>query len=174
MQQLMWAFSIFILMVLIVGPTIGGVLIWQSLKIGRISGVTFGRCWKIYLAACCYTALGLLIWGFFTREHKDSFFVGAVNALLVFGTPLVVVPIFLRNYSGPALALQSIAVLLAQGVIFLVFLLAIKEVVKSGEIAADTTPMPRKGSLRGTALPGSSGTIRPQAEPGRSRQPAVD
>jgi hypothetical protein len=168
MQQLMWAFSIFIVMVLFVGPTIGGALIWQSL--GRTSSVTFGRCWKIYLAACCYTALSLLIWGFLTRDYKDSAFVGAMNALLVFGTPLLVVPLFTRNYSRPALVRQSIAVVLAQGIIFVAFLLALKGVAKSGQVAADTTPTPTKASWRGSAPPGASGTTRPPAKPGRSLQ----
>jgi hypothetical protein len=173
MQQLIWAFLIFFAMVLVVWPTIGAALVWQGLKIGRVSEVTFGRCWRIYFAASCYTTVALMIWGFFTQRQADSLFVKAVNTLLVFGIPLLVVPIFIRNYSPSAITVQTIAVLLAQGLILFVLLAGGKSTSK-GETPADRNPLPRRGSVSGTVLPDASETKSPPAEPDRPRQLARD
>jgi hypothetical protein len=171
MQQLAWSFLTFVILAILVFvalSTVGGAFVWQSLRVGRISGISFRRCCKTYFAACCYTALSLWIWGFFTHRQADALFVQVVNSLLIFVIPLLVVVIFTRIYTAPALIGQTIAVLLAQGLLFAV-LIGGKAMSKPGDSAADRSPLPRRGSASGTVLPDVSETKSPPAKPGRPR-----
>ena len=142
MQPFIWFFTILMLMVLFVGPTIGGAMVWQSLKIARVSDVTFGRCWKSYLAACCYAALVMFVMLFFLHDQLPW-----LRTLLFFLTPLVVVPILIRNHSKPALLAEIVAIVVANVIILLIFWML------STTITKDQEPAPgRFRTLRERAL----------------------
>jgi hypothetical protein len=106
-------FSLFILP-LIVLPTLGGGFVTLGFQISKLPAVNFWRCWKIYLASCCYAFLALVPLRVILPANAVSPMARNFIHLGIFcGMQLILVPIFLRKFSARALAITGAAILLA-------------------------------------------------------------
>jgi len=104
---------------LVLLPTLGGGLVFLGYQVAKIPSVDYWKCWKVYLASCCYGFILLVGVGYLLQGSEFSSFTRQAIQFAVFGTmQLVCVPIFLRNYTRPALTVASLAVLLTNVVTF--------------------------------------------------------
>ena len=103
--------SVFVVPFLLV-PAVGGGAVNLSYQLARLPRVPFFKCWKVYLASCCYAFLALIVVGFFLRRDALSPEAAQNVRRLVFcGMQLVLIPLLLRNFSRRALLATGSAIL---------------------------------------------------------------
>ena len=104
-------------------PAVGGGFISLGFRFAKMPPVPFLRCWKVYLASCCYGFL-VLVPASYLLGHT-SLSVGAARAisvLIFLGVQLVLVPLFLRSFSRRALGVAGLAVLLTNLAVYLLLM----------------------------------------------------
>ncbi|SRR5579871_4616308 len=83
---------------LVVLPTLGGGLVFAGFRLVRVPGVDFWKCWKVYLAGCCYAFLALVMVGFgLPRSELGDVGRRAVQAGVFCGIQLLLIPLLLRS-----------------------------------------------------------------------------
>jgi hypothetical protein len=114
-QVVQLALCLFVLPLAVL-PTVGAGAVSLGFRLARLPAVPFGRCWRAYLASCCYGFLLLVPIGLLVREESW----GAGVRLLAFaGAQLVLVPLLLRQSSRKAVSVTGAAVLLSNLAVFL-------------------------------------------------------
>jgi hypothetical protein len=105
----------------VVLPLVGGGAVTAGFRLVKVADVTYWRCWKVYLASCCYGFLALIPLRYLLRAETMSDSVRTGIQLSVFvGVQLLCVPLLLRNWSRKAVAVTCVAVLLANLVAWVV------------------------------------------------------
>jgi hypothetical protein len=104
--------SIFVFPLLVL-PTLGGGFVTLGFQIAKVPPVNYWRCWKVYLASCCYAFLALIPVRFVLQGSEATLATRNVIHVAVFcGTQLVLIPIFLKTFSPRALGIAGLAILL--------------------------------------------------------------
>ena len=81
---------------LVVLPTLGGGLVFAGFQITRVPNVDFWKCWKVYLAGCCYGFLVLVVVGFgLQRSALGQSSRQAVQLGVFCGMQLLLIPLLL-------------------------------------------------------------------------------
>ncbi len=119
-----WA--ILILYFVIGFSLIGATLLCKGFEYAKVPGFPFIRCWKIYLAGLLYGYL--VIWGvglILSRPAQgegapDSSIEPIVRTVLFFGIPMIAIPLLGRDFSRRAIAVELIAILLANSIMIFV------------------------------------------------------
>lgn len=86
---------------LVILPTLGGGFVFAGFRLVRVPGADFWKCWKVYLAGCCYAFL-VLVMVTFGLPRSDLSDVGrrAVQAGVFCGMQLLLIPLLLwANHS---------------------------------------------------------------------------
>jgi hypothetical protein len=96
---------------MLVLPTLGGGLVFVGFQIARIPNMDYWKCWKVYLAGCCYGFLVLVAVGFgLQRSDLGPGVRQAIQAGVFCGMQLLLIPLLLRHYSRRAITAASIAI----------------------------------------------------------------
>jgi hypothetical protein len=123
-SQLMHLFVWLFVLPFVVLPALGGGAVTVGYHLAKLPAVRFFQSWKIYLASCCYGFLFLVPVGLILRESEMSAFATQGIQLAVFcGTQLILVPIFLRSFTRKALGVTALAVVVTNGIAYLLFVL---------------------------------------------------
>ncbi len=98
---------------MVILPMLGGGLVFVGFQIVRVPNVDYWKCWKVYLAGCCYAFLVLVAVGFgLQRSDLGAYARQAVQAGVFCGMQLLLIPLLLRHRSRRALLAASLAILL--------------------------------------------------------------
>ncbi|HEV3205067.1 MAG TPA: hypothetical protein VGY77_11815 [Gemmataceae bacterium] len=104
---------------LVLLPTLGGGFVFLGYQIAKIPNVNYGKCWKVYLASCCYGFILLVGAGYLLQHSEFSIFTRQVIQFAIFGVmQLICVPLFLRIYTRQALSVAGLAIVLTNLVTF--------------------------------------------------------
>jgi hypothetical protein len=104
-------------------PAVGGGFVTLGLRLARIPPVPYLRCWKVYLASCCYGFLILVPAGYLLgRSDLNGTTAQVVRAAIFLGAQLLLVPLLLRNFSRRALGVAGLAVLLTNLAVYLLLM----------------------------------------------------
>ena len=119
-DQLVHLFVLSFVFPFVMLPALGGGAVAVGYRLINIPDVTFWRCWKVYLAAFCYAFLALIPLRFLLQpgEISESTHL-LINAGVLLGVQLLLVPLLMRKFSGRALGVTIAAVLLTNLVAFL-------------------------------------------------------
>ena len=108
-------------------PAIGGGLVFLGYQAAKIPNVDYWKCWKVYLASCCYGFIGLVGIGYLLQQSEMSLTLKQITQFGIFvALQLVFVPLFLRNYSRQALSIAGLAVVITNVVTFGVLFVLVK------------------------------------------------
>jgi hypothetical protein len=111
-QLLQLFVSLFVLPFVLL-PAVGGGAVMAGYRLAKIPNITFWRCWKTYLASCCYAFLALIPLRLVLRpEEINDSTRQAIHLSVFLGIQLLVVPLLLRSFSRKALSVTFLAVLL--------------------------------------------------------------
>src|SRR5262249_33253813 len=92
----------------VVLPAVGGGVVTLGLRLAKLPELPYLRCWKVYLASCCYGFLLLVPLEFALRDSDLNALARQGFQLAVFcGAQLILVPLFLRNFSYKALGVAG-------------------------------------------------------------------
>src|SRR5262249_37523534 len=104
---------------LLVVPTLGAALVQFALRWAGVT-LTYGKCWKAHLAACCYSYLALMPLGWFINRavaNSGSTIAPGNLQLVHLGlfclSHVAIVPLWLNHFPPRALGLQGAAVILS-------------------------------------------------------------
>jgi len=98
---------------LVVLPTVGGGLVFVGFQFARVPNVDYWKCWKAYLAGCCYGFLVLVAVGLgLQRSELGPWGRQAVQVGVFCGMQFLLIPLLLRHYSRRAIMAAGIAILL--------------------------------------------------------------
>jgi hypothetical protein len=121
-QLLQLVLALFIVPLVLL-PAVGGGFVSLGFQIAKVPNFPYGKCWKVYLASCCYAFLALLPVGYFLQRSDLGLWAKQGIQLGVFcGLQLIFVPLFLRTFSARALAAVGVAIVLTNLVTFAVLL----------------------------------------------------
>jgi len=114
LEELFWRFLVTIVFGLGIVPAAGGAILWKTFQIANILNFRYGQCWKAYLGGCGYAYMACII---INILHKNSKEFEVLQLVLICLIPLLVVPLFLRNFTRRVLAAQAIALLIVDSLI---------------------------------------------------------
>ena len=120
-EHLIWRFLITMVFGLGIVPVAGGAIIWKVFQIAKVPNFTFMQCWKAYLAACAYAyVLAMII----NAIHGTPQGLEVFQLILFCVMPFLVVPLFLRNFAPPILAIEAAALVVVDVAVVLFVLLS--------------------------------------------------
>jgi hypothetical protein len=123
MEELLLQFVSVMVVSLLIVPGIGGALLRRAFLIAGISQFPLRKCWKVYLAACCYAyvvLMGMRLFGRYEATSLDPL----MGAIIFLSITTLVIPLLLRDNTRRVLVVEAIAVpIIGAIVIALVFVL---------------------------------------------------
>jgi len=117
-------------------PLIGGALLFIGFQYAKVPGFTFVKTWKIYLTGLCYSYL--VIWGILlvlkptgeAKETPEPPIAPIVRTLLFYAVPMVAIPLLGRDFSRRTIAVELLAVLLANSIMIVVAYMTLPHLLK--------------------------------------------
>jgi hypothetical protein len=146
MVEIFNIYAAVLFLLLVAFPVIGGAILYKAFELAKVPGFPFLKCLKIYLGGLLYFYLIVTIPMLIMKpaggpkDVADAPVAPIVRTILLYVVPMVAIPLIARDFSRRTIAVELIAILVANTAIIFAAYLALPHILPQANPAINSAP----------------------------------